>query len=793
MRDKSKKSTHKPANHAARFTIITIFIFLVAFGIHCTGENTARTGILAIFERLYIDYKLKNRASRQPPPSVAIIGIGEESLMKLGRFPFHRGHYADLIARVEAAGAKVLAFDILFSEPEQSRARMVLEDLLRKAPKEIRTTPGVNKFLKNISSSIEQEDGDRRFAAQIANSSMGLVFGYRFNLFVYGDHLKPSRVFSNLSKEDRARELAKRKLLKDRPIPIAWAANFRNDSMLSSVYAGAEPILPMAELFTSIDEQKRNIRLGFFNAIFDYDGILRQAPLLVHYQNAIYPSLALSAAALYLNRESSIQGKIGRQGVESLVIPNAEEFYQPIATDEAGRAWVNYYGNKASPSLIPTYEFSAVLDGTVGAKELAGKVLFVGTTEETLGDNKAIPIDASFPGVEVNASVAANLIEASFLYQYQYYFWFGVFLLTLGAFLLYKITLRLNPFIATVFLLTLIGSILWLDQKVFFAKGQILPALWAVTEYVVIFIGLIIYKFASIERDKRFIHAAFSRFVSYSVAEEILRDPAKLKIGGEKCEVTVLFSDIVNFTEIAEKIDAELVSNYLNAYFTFMTRIVLENRGTLDKYIGDSIMCFWGAPLREPRHAELAARTALAMQAALEEFNLEWEPKIGAKTRTRIGINTGEVSVGNMGSDQVFDYTVLGDNVNLASRFEGINKDYSTKIIAGMETYRQCSDRFLFRPLDRIQVRGRDEPVEVCELISSQAEGAAYLEWVEAFARARASYNLGRWQEARLAFESSKLLKPDDKAAEIFLGRIAEFESNQDGLRNHLGIWKRSS
>jgi len=250
-----------------------------------------------------------------------------------------------------------------------------------------------------------------------------------------------------------------------------------------------------------------------------------------------------------------------------------------------------------------------------------------------------------------------------------------------------------------------------------------------------------------------------------------------------------MFVDLVDFTRLTEHLDATFVTQLLNEYFTRMTNILLRNKGTLDKYMGDGLMCFWGAPLELPYHAHLACLTAIEMRQELEKINEEWKGKHGFSIEIRIGVNTGVVAVGNMGSDQVFSYTVMGDHVNLGSRLEGVNTAYGTHIVVSAATAAGAGEGFLFRPLDRVQVKGREDFVDILELVSGAERCEP--EWVHAFRTALGHYQAGDWEEAESAFGACLSLKPHDGPSRVFLERIRDFRILEP--KDWAGVWKLSS
>jgi adenylate cyclase len=368
------------------------------------------------------------------------------------------------------------------------------------------------------------------------------------------------------------------------------------------------------------------------------------------------------------------------------------------------------------------------------------------------------------------------------------YFLYGFLSLALLGLAISLLVYRLHPLRSFPLALVLIAAFQYLAQKLCFDHGLVVPTLLPSFAGLSVFFAGVLYRYFTEEKEKRMVRSAFSRYVSGPVVEEILKDQSKLKLGGQKRVLTVMFCDLVGFTKLSESMDASRLTMLLNEYFTRMTRIILANQGTLDKYMGDAVMCFWGAPLELPGHASLACRSALEMCEELERINGEWREKYGLTIGLRIGLHTGEMNVGNMGSEQVFSYTVMGDNVNLGSRLEGVNNIYGTRITASAATRGQAGDGFAFRPLDTVRVKGKEEAVEIFELLP-QAEAGK--EWLHAFETALAAYRRGAWEEAEAAFGTCLTLKPGDKPAEAFLERIGELKANQP--KEWDGVWKLNS
>lgn len=755
---------------SGRIVAIIFILFVPPFLFQYHAELSRYFSAFTAVERLYYDWKLAQRNLKQLKSPVAIISIGDKSIQKLGRFPFSRAVYSELIERLRAAQTKVLALDLLLSEPEMSWIEAQLADVSEHLGAKAKNLE--QKLRGDFLEIARESRADHRLAVSASGENPLVVFGYMYReLMPPGPRQAPRPVLPEERKLQRAKL---EELLRQFPLHVEIGSSVDRSNLQLMFFRGDRPLMPLAEFTERLPVATRSRQVGFFNAVHDSDGILRRSPLVALYQGQLVPSLSLAAASLFLNQAEPPRAEVGKAnplfGLETLWLRSSSGERLEIPIDNRGLLWVNYLG---PPRTIPTYELIDVLEGRVEPGSLRGRLVFLGTTDPTLGDNKVVPINESFPGVEVHATLAHSILEGHHLFDGSLHFWLGLLFLTLGYLALSWVLVLASPSIATATAALVIPGITYLDLEILFPQGILMPTLWPVAQYTVLYFSLMIHKLFSAEQDRRFVELAFSRFVSASVADQILRDRSKLRVGGEKREMTVLFSDIAGFTELSESLDPKLLTEYLNDFFTDMTAVILSHRGTLDKYIGDAVMAFWGAPLRDLRHSEAACRTALAMQEALQVFNQRWQGRIHFETKLRIGINTGEMAVGNMGSNQVFDYTVLGDAVNLASRLEGVNRDYGSKIIVGSKTYQQNTELFLFRPLDQIQVRGRDQFEEIYELVGLRANASVeQMEWIDTFHLARTNFIMGRFDEAEAAFAVAARLKPDDLATAIYRERI---------------------
>lgn len=447
---------------------------------------------------------------------------------------------------------------------------------------------------------------------------------------------------------------------------------------------------------------------GFFNVISDSDGLFRQLPLLMLYKGDIYPSLVLQALQQYTHETSHVG--IGNSGIRAIQLGKFT-----IPSNQEGELSVNYYGPGGS---ITTYSAVDIIKKRLLPDALQGKLAFVGFTEMGIYDVRPTPFDSVLPGVEIHATAAANTIEQRFVIHNS------------STILMERVTLLLLPIVLAL-LLGLAPS-----ASISFLAGSGLSALYIAANYLLfsrylldlsllhplMALGLTtvsseIYRSLVVDRKGRYMKKAFSNYVSADLVAQIMKNPDSLKLGGEKREISILFSDIRGFTSLSEKLSPEDLVQLLNEYLNPMTLIVLEEKGTLDKYIGDAVMALYNAPLDVAEHADHACRSALKMMVKLAELNRSFVERGIQTIDIGIGINTGDAVVGNMGAAMRFDYTAIGDNVNLASRLEGLNKMYGTHIIVSESTRRLAGSDLLFREIDLVAVKGKLQPIPIYELM----------------------------------------------------------------------------
>lgn len=528
------------------------------------------------------------------------------------------------------------------------------------------------------------------------------------------------------------------------------------------------PVIDLPGIETNIPAVGKYAKgFGLFNIFPDLnDGVIRRSHLVFLYQGELYPSLALEALKSYLGGEIVLN--VASYGVDSLFIND-----KSIPVDETGSMRLNFYGKGGT---FTTYSAVDVIKGRLPREAIENKIVFVGATEKGIYDLRVTPLDPVFPGVEVHATVAANTIEKRFLIHDT-----TVIVLDMFLIILLPIGLCLSlawvhrTFISLVIFFTFLSFHIVTNFYLFSSYNLVPSAVYPLISLFLAYLLSEAYRNLVVESKGRYLKKAFGTYVSPALVAEILKDPDRLKLGGEKREITVLFSDIRGFTSLSEKLTPEKLVAVLNEYLSPMTRIVLEERGTLDKYIGDAIMVICNAPIDLPDHPQKGCSIALRWIKELEKLNGDWKEKGYPSIGIGIGINTGDAVVGNMGADLRFDYTAIGDNVNLASRLEGMNKLYGTEIIASENTVKMSSDKFLFRELDLVRVKGKEQPAAIYELMDFLPAVAGKAELAKLFSEALLMYKSRVFEDAKKKFAEILEKFPNDGPAKLYFQRCADY------------------
>lgn len=717
---------------AGKFLPIGLGLLLVALFLWI--QHTVHSGVAAIRDRIeYLAYDLRLNAglahAPEPPTEILIVDVDEASLQQEGRWPWPRARLAELVARLQQAGAAVVAFDMVLAEAEANAALALLEGL----PSELADS----HLARQLQEEARKQDGDTRLATQIGagDTVLGVVF-----------HNQDSRPAGRL------------------PEPL-----FRT--------AGRTLIVPTLSTYTANQDRLQNATpyAGFLTALPDADGVIRRAPLLLRHGDGLYPALALETARVYLLSEQArlMTAELGAvTAVEGIDLGGG----RIVATDAAARVLVPYRGASGSFAYLSA---AAVLRGNFAADRIANRIVLVGTSALALADLKATPVQSVYPGVEVHANLLAGILAGRFPHEPAWAPGASFLLLLLvGALLAIALPLLSAPAqlaLSASLMTALVASNVWLWAHAGLVLVIAVPVL-LVLHLAVLNLG---YGFLFESRGRRKLKDMFGQYVPPALVEEMNRAGERYDFAGESRELTVLFADIRSFTTISEALSAGALKALLNRFFTPMTRIIFDRRGTIDKYVGDMIMAFWGAPLRDAEHAAHGIAAALDMLEAVKALRAEFAREGLPEVAIGVGINSGLMNVGDMGSQYRRAYTVIGDAVNLASRLEGLTKYYGVDLVVGPRT-RELAPDFVYRRLDRVRVKGKREAVEVFAPLcrsadlddALRAELAVHEQALDLFWRRQ-------WAPARELFAALHASHPHTALYALYLERIDRLSTRE--------------
>ncbi|MFO7570743.1 MAG: adenylate/guanylate cyclase domain-containing protein [Smithellaceae bacterium] len=696
-----------------------------------------------------LDLRLLSRGEIKPGPETVIAAIDEKSLAELGRWPWPRATLAALVDQLSASGAKVIAFDIVFAEPDANIALSTLDGLTA----EIRQS-GILQGALNVLLNRRKAAADMDAALALSiGKAKNVTLGYFFHFPSLGD----PNALNHLSKEKIALDT---RLIENSRYPGIQMFPEADDSFLPRAFA------PQANL-PVISDAARNS--GYFNTLPDADGSNRWSPLVVAFDQNYYASLAVASIHAYLDLPP-LSLSLEHYGASGIRIGE-----NVIPTDESGRLLINYLGPART---FPHHSVTDILSGKLPPETFRDKIVLIGATAAGIYDLRVTPFSAAFPGVEIHATVIDNILHKRYLLHSSLMRFFDLCAIIFFGLAMGLAVSRLRPLPGLFTALALVAAFVGINFFVFLKLNVWLNLVYPFTTMILIYLGVTVIHYFTEEREKKKIRDAFQYYLTASVINEMLKDPSKLRLGGEKRALTVLFSDIRGFTAIAETLTPEELVALLNEYLTVMTKKVFAHDGLLDKYMGDAIMAVYGAPIDQPDHAHRACLTALEMIRALGPLREKWQEEGRAAFDIGIGISTGEMVVGNMGSQMRFDYTVMGDRVNLGSRLEGLNKEYGTRIIISEFTYLEVKETMCCRELDRVRVQGKSRSVTIYELLGEKKEEPQFKDFICAFEQGLASYRKGQWDEAADSFAQVIKIKPGDYASMVYLERCRKLKEN---------------
>jgi adenylate cyclase len=613
---------------------------------------------------------LRPRAQTARP--VAIVDIDEDSLKAIGQWPWPRTVVADMVTRITQLGAAAIGFDVIFAEPDRM-SPAIAEPSFRGLDPETRAK------LDSLPSNDE----------------------------VLADAIKHSRVIvgqtgtatpTPQSPQELALQTGFAVLGPDpKPYLVTFPGLLRN-------------VLPIEEAAAG---------RGLFSINPETDGIIRRVPVIMEAQGALVPSLTMEMLRV-VSHASAILVRVNQAGVQSVAVPGLQ-----VPTDRNGQFWVHF--NKHDPARFVSAK--DVLQGTVPADRLRGRLVLIGTSAIGLLDLKTTPVEAAMPGVEVHAQILESVLTNSLLVHPNYAIGAELTVAVLFGLAIIIAAPMLSAAVVVLLGALLIAGLIGLSLYFFVAHNLLIDFTYPLISSWLIYLVLTFVNYFREQKQRQQIRSAFGYYLSPHMVEALARSPERLVLGGEERRMTILFSDVRGFTTISEhyKDDPQGLTRLMNRFLTPLTNAIIERKGTIDKYIGDAIMAFWNAPVDDDAQETNACDAALEMLARAEALNTELKREAGANggaympLRVGIGLNTGPCVVGNMGSDFRFNYSVLGDTVNVASRLEARTKDYRLPLVIGSRTAEMAKLKFDTMEIDLIQVKGKKQPEAVFTVLGRAA------------------------------------------------------------------------
>ncbi|WP_374667348.1 CHASE2 domain-containing protein [Ramlibacter sp.] len=637
-------------------------------------------GFLQRLDDIIYDARLRTSMPKTMDNRIVIVDIDEKSLAEVGRWPWSRNRLATLVDELfDRHQIALLGFDVVFAEPDESSGLKRLREL---AQGDLRDAAGFADRVGQLQASL---DYDAMFARALEKRPV--VMGYYFTSDREG------RTSGALPRPVMARES-----LLGRPISFtSWNGYGSNIEQI----ARAAPLA------------------GYFNSITDTDGVVRSIPLLAEYKGGYYESLSLAMFRMLAGQPEVAPGfprdrfvSRGYTGLESVILKQGEKSLA-IPVDHRVAALVPYrgFGGVAGGSF--RYVSAAdIISQRVPVGTLRDKIVLVGTTAPGLLDLRVTPVGETYPGVETHANVISGLMDGKLFVKPDYAVGYEVVILLLSGLTLALALPLLSATRAVLVSVGVVAALVALNFYLFFGQGLVLPLASALVMAGLAFALNMSYGYFVESRSKRELAHLFGTYVPPELVDEMVKDPDSYSMQATSKELTVMFCDMRGFTKLSEKMEPTQLQHLLNDVFSRLTNIIRGNRGTIDKYMGDCVMAFWGAPVDTPNHAHLAVKSAMEMAGAVRKMNEEHRAKGIPEIGVGIGINTGPMCVGDMGSDIRRSYTVIGDSVNLGSRLEGLSKVYGVDIVVS-ETARKAAPDFAWQELDRVRVKGKEQAVAI--------------------------------------------------------------------------------
>jgi adenylate cyclase len=680
-------------------------------------------------------------------PRVVILDIDEKSLNAEGRWPWSRNKLATMVRQAfDHYKVRVLGFDVAFAEPDPSSGLASLEELGRGERK------SDAEFLAWLEKARLTLDYDRIFADEIAKYPVVLGF------FLGG-------------KTDRAGVLPPPTFLEQSLGEPGW--QFRHH--LSTGFSG------------NIEQlQKQATAAGHLYPALDVDGVTRRVPMFMKYGDGFYEALSFALTRTYLgNAPAKIQVRPPTAGTNLATIPWVEIGSVRIPLDETMAALVPYRGASGVYRYVSATD---VIRGTLPVDELRDRIIIVGTSAQGLLDLRATPVREDFPGVEVHANLISGFLDQRIMHKPGEILAISVLTILMLGLPLAVLLPRLSPVISTAAIASILLLLVAVNLYVWRSHDIVLNIAAPFSMLVVLYLLNMAWGFFMETRSRRLMSGLFGTYVPKELVAEMSKNPEEYSMSGESREMTVLFSDVRDFTSISEGLSPKSLGDMMNAYLTAMTETIQDTRGTIDKYIGDAIMAFWGAPLHDAEHALHGVGAALDMQKQIRALDADFARRGWPALNIGVGLNCGTMSVGDMGSKFRRAYTVMGDAVNLASRLEGLTKEYGVGILVS-ENIIKAAPGFVYREVDRVAVKGRTEGVLIYEPLGKVGEvDESLVEEVYLFEKVLGHYREQRWEEAERLLGELATASPQTKLYKLFRERIFQYRYNPPDAGWN-GVW----
>jgi adenylate cyclase len=674
-------------------------------------------------------------AAFDPALPVRIVDIDEESLQKIGQWPWPRTVLAELVTKLAADGAAAIAFDMVFPEPD----RMSPANAVQFWPK--------SAALDSLKTEVEKlPSNDQVFADAIAEAPVVLGF----------------------IASPQAQSMPETK--------AGFAHGGDDPRLFAPYYPGAAASLKV------LQDPAQGV--GALNWIPEYDQIIRRMPMLVRIGDTLYPSLAgdvlrlAQGASTYMIKSSGASSEQAfgeKTGIVKIRVGDYE-----VPTEANGQMWIKFTPHSEA-RYLPAWK---VLNGEIGADEIAGRIILIGTSAAGLLDLRATPLEASVPGVELHAQAVEQILQEAYLLRPDFATPAELLYILVLGLLIAILIYRAGAMGSAVLGAVAVAGVIGISWYAYDALGWLVDPVYPAIALSAIYLAGTSFVFLRTERERNRVRNAFSHYMAPALVKRLADDPKQLKLGGETRDMTLLFSDVRGFTTISEGLDAEELTRFLNGLFTPLSNIVLEEQGTIDKFMGDALMAFWNAPLDDADHPSHACRAALRIMGEMDKLNEQWRAEAEAKNRPYkevklgIGLNTGVCCVGNLGSETRFDYSVIGDNVNVASRLEGQSKTYDLMTIVGQSTKERAPD-FAFLEIDLLKMKGKTSATRVFTLLGDSAlkESQPFIDLRAKHGAFLASYRSKDWDKAdALSHECEKMnTAPLHRLYALYRERIAGF------------------